>query len=176
MKPHQKHNLKIKILREGNKVRRCHVLPHIGEYTVGQHSADALGLLFTLYPGKPSLNLIQALLTHDITERFLGDMPSTAKGLCPELGEAYTKAEVILEKKLGTDFKLNLTEHKWLRAIDILELYLWSVEQLYMGNQNVRPWLQKLYSKLGGPDIPKAVQEVAFTYNATRLLEENYGQ
>ena len=41
---------RIKATREAGNVRRFHVVPHVGEYTVGKHSYDAVSMLFVLHP------------------------------------------------------------------------------------------------------------------------------
>ena len=126
----------IELTRASGHVRRAHTFPHIGEYTVGKHSFDALSLLFLLNP-EPSLRLVKAVLWHDLGERVMGDLPAPAKWNNPELAMAYEGAE---RKALATDHPsaydaiANLTteERIWLKTVDLLELLLWCNDQTDM--------------------------------------------
>src|SRR3990167_6644390 len=79
-------------LRDSGNVRRAHVFPHHGEYSVGLHSYNALSMLLLLHPG-PSIALVEAVLWHDAAEKTLGDLPATAKWTYPMLAKAYELAE-----------------------------------------------------------------------------------
>jgi 5'-deoxynucleotidase YfbR-like HD superfamily hydrolase len=129
---------KVLAAREAGNVRRCHVVPHIGEYTDGKHSYDAVHLLLVLKPDA-SRELIIALLYHDNGERWVGDMPSTAKWWTKDLGAEYKKAEdLVLDtwEQKATLGELSELELKWLRAVDQLELWLWTHDQEAFGNQH----------------------------------------
>lgn len=168
----------IKALLEGMLTKRCHVMPIVGDasYTVGQHTANALVLLYALYPGgEPSHQLVKALLHHDVVERFLGDMPRPAKWLFPELGEAYAKAEAEMERRLGIKYKLTKDEQIWLRSIDSLELWVWSVQQCHLGNTNTGYWMSKLYSVLTNEKkTPVEVKLFMQNYKPDYLREMTY--
>lgn len=129
---------RIRALREAGNVRRAHIIPHLGEYTVGKHSYDALTLLLVLHPD-PSLDLVKAVLWHDAGERYLGDMPASAKVVSPHLKTAYELAELTQLERMGVPAlnELTLGERNWLRAVDMLELWLWCLDQKALGNRNV---------------------------------------
>lgn len=135
---------KIKAMREGSHVKRCHVTPHHGEYTVGKHSFDALCLLWALHPD-PSMNLAKCLAFHDLGERWVGDMPATAKMLNSDLGIHYEYAEGRALDEYGIELPaLTKEEAQWLTALDKVELWLWVQEQLYMGNRWVEDYVTVL--------------------------------
>ena len=124
--------------REAGTVRRCHIVPHHGQYNIAQHSYGAVSLLLLLHPN-PSLTLIKAVQWHDVAERWLGDIPAPAKWTHTELGEAYERAEEELLKRLGLFGELTDLEVAWLKAVDTLELWLWCREEEALGNAAVTP-------------------------------------
>lgn len=124
--------------REAGTVRRCHIVPHHGQYNIAQHSYGAVSLLLLLHPN-PSLTLIKAVQWHDVAERWLGDIPAPAKWTHTELGEAYERAEEELLKRLGLFAQLTDPEQAWLKAVDTLELWLWCREEEALGNAAVIP-------------------------------------
>jgi 5'-deoxynucleotidase YfbR-like HD superfamily hydrolase len=126
----------ISAVREAGAVKRCHVVPHTGHYDVAQHCYGVVSLLMLLHP-KPSNNLIMASLWHDTAERWLGDMPTTAKWYDDVLGRVYNATEDKLMKNIGLANELTNEEVNWLKTVDLLELYLWCREQEFMGNRNV---------------------------------------
>lgn len=129
---------RIAATREAGTVRRCHIVPHHGQYNIAQHSYGAVSLLLLLHP-HPSLNLIKAVQWHDVAERWLGDIPAPAKWTHTELGEAYERAEEELLKRLGLFGELTDLEVAWLKAVDTLELWLWCREEEALGNAAVTP-------------------------------------
>lgn len=68
---------RVKFLREASDVQRLHVIRTIGEYSNGHHSFNMLAMLRLLFPDAP-IELIWAILEHDIPERLIGDVPSPA--------------------------------------------------------------------------------------------------
>lgn len=161
--------------REAGNVRRCHVVPHHGDYTNGKHSHDALSLLFILHPD-PSINLIKAVHWHDGAERWVGDMPAPSKIFNPALRDEYERSERIAlrrwEMHEGVE-SLTVEEAHWLRAIDALELMLWCMDQEALGNRHVYTFADTLkvyFGRLSGT-IPAPVQEVIDTFEWRRLEE-----
>lgn len=128
-------------LREGGQTQRCHTMQYIGPYNVAIHSYNALSLLLLLYPTKPpSVNLIKAVLWHDVPERWTGDVPSPAKIASITLKEALKRIEYRILYKLGMAeifHNLTLEEEQWLNGVDLLELFMWTQEQVAMGNGSV---------------------------------------
>jgi len=166
----------IKAAREGSSVRRCHTTPHHGEYTVGKHSFDALCLLMFLHPA-PSMNLVKAVMFHDLGERWVGDMPATAKMLNERLGAEYEEAE---QRALESNHiflpRLDFADQNWLNAVDKLELYLWCLEQLMMGNHNIDDYVTVLHkwfdAKAEEGKLPNEVQRFLNHYTTERLKHE----
>ena len=159
-------------LRECSKVRRCHTIPHQGEYTVGKHSFDCVTLLLTLFPDAP-LDAIKTMLLHDLGERWVGDMPCVAGWDDGALGAAYRNAENnALERN---NIKLPALEPRWahvIRLVDKLELWIWSQEQLVHGNASVQGCINRLSEYFDGlaaeGRLPVAVAEVLENYEWRR--------
>ncbi len=134
-------------IREGGQVQRAHTMQYDGPYNVAIHSYNALSLLLLLYPKTPSLGLIRAVMWHDVPERWTGDIPAPAKWASPKLKELLDKLEEKILKELGLEdlFKnLSQEELNWLNAVDLLELWIWSKEQIHHGNKNLILMAQRI--------------------------------
>ena len=148
-------------LREAGAVQRCHTLPHHGEYSNAHHTANALVLLFELYPTEPPMHLVTSLLYHDHAERWVGDLPSPALNRWPSLNRAYLEAEEDIHMSLlgfRPEADLEADEFIWLKAIDRLELLLWCHDQWNMGNKNVKEWITRLDKTLRSDITPMNIQ------------------
>lgn len=167
--------LQVRAVREAGRVTRCHVLPTDGRYTIGTHSYGAVSLLLLLHPS-PSLALIRAVTFHDTAERWLGDLPSTAKSAFPELGWAYERAETEVMSTLGLEEPLTAEEYNWLRAVDALELWLWVREAQANCRSDLSEWRDTLEDALGkmmsdrtAPPEIRDFWAYAYGRNITRL-------
>lgn len=119
--------------RQGGAVERCHTIPHQGSYSNGLHSYNAAQLCLVFHPS-PSLALIKAILDHDVAEFVVGDMPSTMKIMSPAIAVELQNVEDRVEERFGLHTYLTMEEKRWLKACDLMELYLWTIDQLAMGN------------------------------------------
>jgi 5'-deoxynucleotidase YfbR-like HD superfamily hydrolase len=90
------------------------------------------------------LDLIQAVLFHDVAERYLGDMPTPAKGEGKDLTRAYLAAEERTLALMGVKFHLTGQEQHWLDCVDKLELYLWCKDQEASGNRHTERMINYL--------------------------------
>lgn len=161
----------IKAAREGGHVRRCHTVPHHGEYSVGKHSYDALSMLMILHPN-PSMNLVKAVLWHDCAERFVGDMPAPAKWLNPSLEAQYEAAEVEAQQASGLVIpELTEEEQNWLDAVDRAELLLWTYDQMFLGNYHCQQFLTATtgWFEANQHRVPEPVLDFVANFRWTRL-------
>lgn len=157
-------------LREAFRVERCHTIPHHGSYTNGQHTCDALALLFALHPD-PSPRLVKALLFHDVPERWTGDVPAPAKwtpeNISPLLGAMESRCLEALGVPSGSG--LDDEEAAWFYAVDKLEMILWCHDQVAMGNMSALPAIEVLTKRaLENPKTPAAVLGVLTSYRWKR--------
>lgn len=145
----KKKMFQIKATREAGMVRRCHTLPHHGQYNIAQHSYGAVSLLLLLNRN-PSLSLIKAVMWHDVGERWMGDIPSPAKKSNPQLRQFYEEVERRVLATLGLLPGLMPDEQNWLKAVDILDLWFWCREEEALGNTAIQEMSQNCYESLYG--------------------------
>lgn len=124
---------KLKATREGGMVQRFHPIPHHGSYSVAEHTFGMLQLILIFHPN-PSLNLVRAVMNHDVAERWIGDSPTPVKWFSPNFRFALAEAEEKVETAYDLKVITTQDEHWWLKAADLLELWLWGQEQVCMGN------------------------------------------
>lgn len=150
---------KVRRLRESGQVRRCHIIPHIGEYDVARHCWNAVVLLIELNP-EARKELMLHVLLHDAEERWLGDLPATAKWAFPSLRSSYAQAEQRVRDEVGLFHDIGLTEEEqqWAKAVDMLELWMWCHDQLAMGNtmittiiENCKAWFVRAKENIPVP-------------------------
>lgn len=162
--------VKVLQMREGSSVERCHLLPHVGSYSVGKHSFDMLCLLHVLYP-KASANLVKAILLHDLAERWTGDVPGSAYESFPELGKEVHRANDTASELAGYNVDLTPAEQKLLKVIDKMELLLWCHDQKNMGNKNVGRMQDRLEAWFEKNPIPKPCEEFLNYFRWQRTTE-----
>ena len=161
----------LKILREAGNVSRCHTIPYSGSYTIAQHCYGAVSILLLLHP-KPSVNLVKAVMWHDVHERYLGDVPAPALWSDGEFAKLYDRLAERINKTCGIHSNLNIIERMWLNAVDKMDLLFWAQEQLGMGNHNAAAICGNLASWFKNNKIPTQCVEMVSNYNFTRGADE----
>lgn len=119
--------IRVQATREAGAVQRFHVARHTHNYDVAQHTFGAVNLLLILHPN-PSIELVRAVMWHDVAERWTGDIPATAKWMSEELKAGSDRLEARILGHLGLEQKLNEEEERWLKAVDTLDAWLWCRE------------------------------------------------
>ena len=127
---------RVKAIREAAFVSRCHAKTLFREYSVGHHSFNMMALLSILHP-EPSAELYRAILWHDVAERWTGDIPTPLKRQFPEIKEKLMVFESKLIGQLTKPFELKHEEKLWLKAVDMLDLWLWAREEVALGNKSM---------------------------------------
>lgn len=163
----------VKAYREGGLVERCHTTPHIGTYNVAIHSYNLVGMILVLHPS-PGVPLIQAAMSHDLPERWTGDIPYPAKFSYAPLDKASKELEQFIKAYTGTLDHLNDEDKKWLKALDLAELFCWAVDQIHMGNQNVRQITEVIHELIYAEWIPQPVKDFVSEYSPERLNDFIY--
>ena len=165
----------IKATRQGGAVERCHTVPHHGSYNVAQHTINCVCLLYALwqkqYDEEPKHNMVKSMLYHDVVENWIGDIPG---GMYKHL--AVEEAITPIADKYKYQYKLNtllLTpeEQEWHYAIDKLELWLWCLDQLQLGNKNITRWEVFIRNDalLSKPTTPSIIKSFVKQYTVKRL-------
>ena len=128
----------VSVTRDAGKVSRMHTYG-ITDYSVASHTYNMMQMLIAFYP-LPQIPqaLTNAVMAHDVPEVLLGDIPSPAKAI-GDLGYEFHQAEAQVFEELyyyNPLETLNPNEKMWLRALDLIELYLWILEEIGSGNRS----------------------------------------
>lgn len=145
--------------RAGGRVERCHTVPHLGSYSNAAHSWGVAMLMHYIWP-KDFPRLALACLSHDVPERTVGDIPSPTFKFLPELRRKLNAIEDRVNVLLGLPELLLLSEedHRKLKICDHLELWLWSHEQILMGNQFAQECVTTIENYWSSDPLPQNVQ------------------
>lgn len=165
--------LDVRALREAGHVTRGHNLRHIGHYDVAQHSWHATVLLYALHPD-PSPALVKAVMFHDVGERYVGDLPAPAKWASAELAKVHGELEDRALAQLGVTIDLPPEDQRWLKAVDLLELFLWCEDQLALGNRHVYRCHEavQLWFATNRANLPAVVADVVEQFTWERTNEQ----
>jgi 5'-deoxynucleotidase YfbR-like HD superfamily hydrolase len=157
-------------VREAGRIERLHTIPHHQRYTVGHHTWTMLVLLHELFPEPgPSKRLMWAITFHDVPERWVGDVPTTIKWSSAELLAALDAVETEINERFGFQYKLNPQERNWLKALDLLELFLFCEDELAMGNQHVQQVRNNCFAILSkNTEVPIEVRRFVTSYKWKR--------
>ena len=155
---------RIKVYRKGLKVERLHTVAHLTPYNNGSHSANAgliaheLCILNNMQSSSPAVVLF--MLMHDIAEGYVGDMPANVKRDNPDLRKMLSKVEDHWEKvNLPHMPDLHHHERAIVKIADIVELGMYCVEELALGNTNLNHVLVNVINYLGEYSEYKGVAE-----------------
>lgn len=159
--------LRLLAVREAGAVTRCHTTPHLGVHDVAQHSWGVAAIVAILHPN-PSAELLKACLFHDVAERWTGDVPYPMKRYAGDHDPAIEEA---IHDKLKLPWQLSSPEDRlWLKAADLLDFYLWCVDQNRLGNRNVGYARRNTYLALTrGESVPKPIREAAEYFGSTEF-------
>lgn len=142
----------IKLVRKGLSVERLHTLPHITPYNNGFHSANVAYIALELCTanGINPANCVIAGLMHDVHESYIGDTPANVKVDNPELKTLMTSIESKWESDNGLDLPdLSDVEKSILKIADLVELGMYCLDELKMGNSNMKFVIRNVILYLG---------------------------
>jgi 5'-deoxynucleotidase YfbR-like HD superfamily hydrolase len=120
----------------GGNVRRFHSNQVIKDRTVGHHTFNMMVLADCLYDGATPQRLIKAILYHDLHEGIIGDVPYPTKRVTPSMRAEFDKLEASINAEYRLEVELTKEEHSVLTALDMLEFYMYLVQERKLGNQN----------------------------------------
>jgi hypothetical protein len=138
---------RVEFLRQASYVDRFHCSRLIGGYTSHEHTNNMTNMLLVLHP-EPTVRLVKMLQWHDAGEFLSGDIPSPGKRFFG-LGEVNNQVEQMVREEFGLEV-LDPTEEevRWLKSLDLVELYLFIQDQVHMGNGFMEPTLLELTNYL----------------------------
>jgi 5'-deoxynucleotidase YfbR-like HD superfamily hydrolase len=83
---------------------------------------------------------VQWILEHDLSELWIGDPPFPAKVRFPTLGAAHREAEITANAELDViKPDMSLPAARRVKACDLLQMHLFGVHEVRMGNSYARP-------------------------------------
>lgn len=130
----------IRMIRNGNRVKRYHTVDTLVTETIGHHSANVahIVLAINLHCRK---ELLVAALFHDIAEQYTGDVPATAKWASEKLAKALKE----VEESYAMGYAENLTarERCILKQADMLDLCFKCFEEYQLGNKQILPLIRR---------------------------------
>ena len=152
----------LQMLRATGHVQRCHTTPHHGSYSLAEHCWHVMHLIMSLHPN-PSLALLKAAAYHDSPEMITGDIPAPAKADWPNLNQAVKEAEASVLDLIGIPelfHDLGVEDFLWLQLLDRLELYLWCLDQISLGNAHAEDMAERIRKGLEAqPVIPDQIKK-----------------
>jgi hypothetical protein len=130
---------RLKLMRSAARVARFHTTPTIRGQSVGEHTFGLIAILREIADDEHplSVSLLVRALEHDAPEAITGDVPSPVKWRFSGL-EAQLRT---VEDRLGVDFDIGGSlipyERTMLKFADLLELSIYSIEEVDMGNRHM---------------------------------------
>lgn len=121
------------LYRDAADTLRYHTQRTLRSQTVGQHTFNMLMLLQLVAPDSRK-EVLQAVMFHDLPEKFTGDTPAPIKRASPALKVLLDELEMDLAP-LYQDFSLTPDEHALVKWVDLMELAMFGLEELKMGNR-----------------------------------------
>lgn len=137
------------LYRDAGAVKRYHTKRTLRTQTVAEHTHGVLMLLLQICP-TASMELVKAVMFHDLPELETGDIPAPAKVAYPELRNILAQIEMETPY-LGVTFELTREQWRILKWCDVMELVLWCLEELRMGNTYIKEILATAIPWLYGP-------------------------
>lgn len=158
-----------KLYRDAGAVDRYHVKRTIRRQSVAEHTFGVLMLVKQVLEGvRPTavvrLNVVyEAVMHHDLTELFTGDLPGPVKRANPTLALTLGLIEEELYP-LHRNYDLTPEEEALIKWADRMELVLWCLEEFRMGNTFVADivarglgWIQAARVPLCAADLTNQV-------------------
>lgn len=121
------------LYRDAGAVKRFHVKRMHRTQTVAEHTFGMLMLVKQVAPKNVLRVVYDAILHHDLPELFTGDIPAPIKRAHAELGPLLDSIEVGLYP-LYREFHLTPDEELLIKWADRMDLVLWCLEEVRMGN------------------------------------------
>lgn len=131
------------LYRDAGAVRRYHVQRTLRQQTIAEHTFGMLMLIKQVRAGTfISPALYDAVLHHDLPELFTGDMPAPIKRAHPDLGPLMDSIEEGLAP-LYLEPDLDAEDTALLKWADRMELVLWCLEEIKMGNTHCHAMVKR---------------------------------
>ena len=154
--------IEAQLYRDASDTLRYHTQRTLRTQTVGQHTFNMLMLVQLICPVARKEVLV-AVMHHDLPEFFTGDMPAPIKRASPALKVLMDELETDLAP-LYKEFDLIPEEWALIKWVDLMELTMFGLEELKMGNRFVEDVVTNGIQWLSAVKAPNEI--------AARLLVE----
>lgn len=169
---------RLQAVREAGYVERCHVAGRTGDgYNLAQHQWGVSMICMLLWPGDHAL--LRAALTHDIPERWTGDIPGQVLGSNTVLRQQIEDQEKVIMACLDLPMNDGDMGLEWrLRGADRLDLWLWTLEEERRHGSKefagFRTLIERAWAETPPPDEVLAVVQGVSARNGWHRLPENF--
>jgi len=150
---------------------------------VAEHSFGVMMLIRQAVDGRlfsddSILNMLLAAMHHDLPELMTGDIPADVKRRHPELDALLNRIEMTAED-LYIDTPLTAVERGLVKWADTMELILWCLEEIALGNTNMRRVVTRAIGYLTN-NVPEGVAaeltaEVVYHCDDLGLINQLHG-
>lgn len=131
------------LYRDAGAVKRYHVKRTHRTQTIAEHTFGMLMLVKQVAAGtfddSRMVDLYEAILHHDLPELFTGDVPAPIKRVHPDLGPLMDSIEEGLAPLYMNVEDLDPRDAALLKWADRMDLVMWCLEEVRMGNTNLIP-------------------------------------
>jgi 5'-deoxynucleotidase YfbR-like HD superfamily hydrolase len=158
-------------------VKRYHAWPTIRIETIAEHSHGVAMIYLRLFDPVDSnqndnvaLRAVRWILENDLAELWSGDAPFPVKVRFPAMKEAHRQVEREANVALGVrqpslpDFVV-----RRIKACDLLQMYLFGLHELRMGNNYARPIVRDAMTEA----VLVVAGDAVATRRITQFAEEN---
>lgn len=130
---------------QAGRILRFHSSPGGGRQNIADHTWGMAMIFRHLFPEHWNSDIATWILFHDVPEIATGDVPFPTKRKHPLLVEELDKAEEEFIKEFSLpDIKLSGKEFNLCKIADALELYVYSVHEIGLGNQYALQWKENI--------------------------------
>ena len=154
----------VALTRDAGSISRFHTYGQ-KNYNVAQHTYNMMQLLIAIYPD-PIIpdRLVKGIMSHDGPEMITGDIPSPAKAMSVLIAKGVESVELTVMERLYTknaNPRLAVSEEVWLRGLDIVEIYLWLLEEVARGDRSnkIRVAVAAIRRCAMDRELPEALNE-----------------
>ena len=124
------------------QVKRWHVYPVLRQQNIGEHSFNIMQIMDTIFHTHPQyLRLLRGAMHHDMGEIQSGDIPYGAKKSLPNsCKKAIEEIETDACRSMRIELPLLTQEEQdIIKFCDLAEMWLFSLQELCMGNRMAQP-------------------------------------
>ena len=129
-------------IRLAGAISRYHTARTLRTQSVGEHSWGVAQLMVYLSPNV-SAQALTGALHHDLSELATGDVPAPVKWENAELKDLLVAVERKFDKMHGLAQDLTRQEYHLLKWCDMMELVLWCMEEVELGNRTIFPIIER---------------------------------